>query len=140
MGGMTCGSIVFSSFFKKFKKLKKILFVWQMAQMVFALLFVLIIVFLKTAIPAFVFFVLMAIAGFFTGWEFPLVNSIYLNEKNLFSDSISRFYSFDLAGATLGSLLTATFLVPVCGIVASGILFFIIKMIVGIFVCKLRKL
>jgi len=140
MGGMTCGSIVFSSFFKKFKKLKKILFVWQMAQMVFALLFVLIIVFLKTVIPAFVFFVLMAIAGFFTGWEFPLVNSIYLNEKNLFSDSISRFYSFDLAGATLGSLLTATFLVPVCGIVASGILFFIIKMIVGIFVCKLRKL
>ncbi|MCM8765185.1 MAG: hypothetical protein NC830_07505, partial [Candidatus Omnitrophica bacterium] len=83
------------------------------------------------------FFIIMVIIGIFSGWEFPLVNKIYISEKNLFPKSISTFYAVDLAGATAGSILATLVLVPFLGIVLSCVLFGTIKLIAALFVRKL---
>ncbi|MCM8764462.1 MAG: hypothetical protein NC830_03760, partial [Candidatus Omnitrophica bacterium] len=135
MGGLTAGSIIFSFNSYRIKNPEKLLLAWQMIQAIFsALSIALIFLFSKTQIPMVVFFVLMAMLGFFSGWEFPLVNKIHLEKDGSFQNSISRFYFYDLAGAGIGSIITTTILVPFLGLFISTLLFFIIRASVGLLV------
>jgi len=137
MGGMTAGSIAFSYRVKNQVNLKKFLFYWQLAQTIFAMLVIGSAVFVSEIMLYLAFFfIAILIIGFFAGVEFPLVNGIYLIDRKLFSDSISRFYALDLAGATAGSLLTAILLVPAAGIVLSCIMFGVFKLLVAFSVFK----
>ncbi|MCM8828572.1 MAG: hypothetical protein NC902_04720, partial [Candidatus Omnitrophica bacterium] len=138
MSGMAAGSLAFATLSKKTKNWKEILFIWQLAQMSFAFFAVVFIALLsKIAVSIMPFFIIMAIIGIFSGWEFPLVNRIYISDKNLFSRSISTFYALDLAGATAGSIVVTLVLVPFSGIVLSCVFFGTIKLIAAIFVRKL---
>ncbi len=137
MGGLTAGSIVFSLNSHRIKNPERLLFVWQIIQSGFAVISIaLIFLFSKVMIPMAVFFVLMALLGFFSGWEFPLINMIYLTKGATFQDSVSRFYYYDLVGAGAGSILTTTLLVPFLGLITSGVLLFIIRASNGILVWK----
>lgn len=137
MGGMAAGSIIFSKIAEKEKNWTEFLFLWQLGQMIFTSIILASIS--KMAFTKIFFFGSMAIIGFFAGWEFPLVNKIYLLRKGRFPDSISRFYAADLFGATTGSFLTPIFLVPVLGIVPSLIMFIFIKLMVALAVWKLNR-
>ena len=63
-----------------------------------------------------VFPVVPVIAGIIGGMQFPLANRIYLGASREVGRVAGLCYGLDLAGACLGALLTAAFLVPVLGI------------------------
>ncbi|HOJ30902.1 MAG TPA: hypothetical protein PLP13_02580 [bacterium] len=137
MGGMAAGSIIFPTYVKKMKNFSKNLFIWQVIQAVFAILSICLAILLtKIYLPGIVLFIVMATAGFFAGWEFPLINSLYLTDDKTLTDSIGRFYTIDLIGATTGSLLTATVLVPIFGITITCTIFLAIKIIMAVAVMK----
>ncbi|MCM8825279.1 MAG: hypothetical protein NC937_03910, partial [Candidatus Omnitrophica bacterium] len=139
MAGLAGGSLAFSSLSVKIKNWKNVLLIWQLIQMGFAFFAFVFIYFLSNiAVSAVLFFFIIAVTGIFAGWEFPLVNRIYISDRNPFSKSISTFYAFDLAGATVGSILTALVLVPFLGIALSCVLFGMVKLLAAIFVWKLR--
>ncbi|HOK80667.1 MAG TPA: hypothetical protein PK303_04735 [bacterium] len=135
MGGMAAGSVIFSIHVKKLKNASRNLFLWQMIQIIFSIAGIgLAILLTRTFLSAFIFFIVMAVAGFLAGWEFPLINSIYLTREKTITDSMGRFYAADLIGATTGSLLTATVLVPNFGILTTCMIFVVIKIIMAVFV------
>ncbi|MGC8805005.1 MAG: hypothetical protein ACP5QD_03635, partial [Candidatus Ratteibacteria bacterium] len=132
MGGMATGSVVFSIRAKKLKNSSKNLFLLQIIHTIFAATGIgLAVLLTRTSLSATVFFIFMAAAGFLAGWEFPLINSIYLTGKKTLTDSIGRFYASDLIGATTGSLLTSTVFVPNFGILTTCIIFIAIKLIMA---------
>jgi len=59
---------------------------------------------------------LPVISGFIGGIQFPLANRIYLGSSGQTGRSSGLSYSLDLAGACVGALVAAAFLMPVLGI------------------------
>ncbi|MCM8816130.1 MAG: hypothetical protein NC913_01255 [Candidatus Omnitrophica bacterium] len=137
MGGMAAGSLIFSRIVEIEKNWTRYLFIWQIVQLIF--ISVILLLTAKDVTTKIFFFFSMAVVGFFVGWEFPLVNKIYLSKEKVFSDSISRFYAADLSGATLGSILTPIFLISAVGILNSLIFLFFLKSIMGFIVWKMSK-
>ena len=137
MGGLTAGSILCSFYLHRIKNPECLLFIWQIAQAIFAIVsIVFIFLFSRVMIPMAFFFILMIILGFFSGWEFPLINTIYLKNTSNFQKSISGFYAVDLIGSGIGSILTTILFVPFFGLITSGILFFVIRVFAGLVVWK----
>jgi spermidine synthase len=66
-----------------------------------------------------VFAALVAVAGFLTGVEFPLVSKIILAEGEELERAAGSVDAFDHLGACIGALLTGTVLVPVLGVFQS---------------------
>ena len=57
------------------------------------------------------------IAGFIGGFQFPLVNKIYLDwKRGMVAAAAGLTYGVDLFGSCLGALFTGAFLIPVMGI------------------------
>jgi spermidine synthase len=54
-------------------------------------------------------------AGFIAGVQFPLVNKIYLKEKEEAGRIAGLTYGMDLLGSCLGALLAAIFFIPILG-------------------------
>ncbi|MCX7705285.1 MAG: hypothetical protein N2115_03375 [bacterium] len=136
MGGITAGSVIVARIAEKYWI--RLLFIWQVTQ-----IFIILILPILTstmAVPKTFFYLFMIMAGLLVGWEFALVNKIYLSLKEkTFSDAISRFYAVDLCGATAGSLLTPIFFVPLLGITSSLILFVFLKLTVVLSVRNLSN-
>lgn len=68
--------------------------------------------------------------GAIVGFEFPIVNKLYLENKNDASKKVGIIYGADLIGSCLGAFLTSIFILPIFGIYQSliflGILNFLI--------------
>ena len=60
-----------------------------------------------------------AIAGLLAGVQFPMVNKIYLGNKQDKGQAAGLTYGVDLLGSCLGAFLTGIFLIPVLGITGS---------------------
>ncbi|MDD5281459.1 MAG: hypothetical protein PHC37_02180 [Candidatus Omnitrophica bacterium] len=66
-----------------------------------------------------IFPLLSVAAGLLAGVQFPLVNKIYLGNKQEKGQIAGLTYGVDLAGSCLGAFLTGIFLIPILGIVWS---------------------
>lgn len=64
---------------------------------------------------------LSLISGVLVGVEFPLANKIYLKDINEVGFVASRLYTADLIGACLGALIVSVVMVPVLGVLSTGI-------------------
>jgi len=64
-------------------------------------------------------------AGFIGGYQFPLANRIILAAGGSPARTAGFLYGFDLAGSSLGAILTSAFLIPILGIYSTlGVLAF----------------
>jgi len=89
------------------------LFDFRKIHLAFALLFLTAFFFLK--LGSFFLFVFLVLAGFLTGFLFPLANRIYLSQNK----KVGAIYAADLIGAALGGLLFPIIFIPVLGIMYS---------------------
>jgi spermidine synthase len=69
--------------------------------------------------PNIMFLILPAAAGALCGFQFPVANKMYLAGRSGAGRSAGLNYGADLAGASLGALVTGAFLIPVAGIPAT---------------------
>ncbi|HEX55410.1 MAG: hypothetical protein DRO90_01805 [Candidatus Altiarchaeales archaeon] len=79
-----------------------------------------------------IFPILMLIAGSLVGLEFPLASEIYLERNKEIGKTAGVIYGSDLFGAFLGSLLSASLLIPLMGIINVCILVAILNFVSGI--------
>jgi spermidine synthase len=63
-----------------------------------------------------IFPLLSVIAGLLAGAQFPLVNKLYLGNKQEEGQVVGLAYGIDLLGSCFGAFLTGIFLIPVLGI------------------------
>ena len=77
---------------------------------------------------------LMVIAGFLVGLEFPLANKIYLSKEGKIAQTAGTIYASDLLGACLGAIFSSAILIPLIGITNVCILVAILNLIMGLMV------
>ncbi|MDP8259523.1 MAG: hypothetical protein P9L96_00745 [Candidatus Gygaella obscura] len=70
-------------------------------------------------------YVIACSIGIIHGWEFPLINKIYLTIKP--KSNISTIYAFELLGGFFAAAFTTTLLIPIIGIPKCIMLVIIIK-------------
>lgn len=63
-----------------------------------------------------IFPILVALAGFLVGLEFPLANRIYLTSFEKVGKTAGMLYGMDLVGGLVGALLASALLIPILGI------------------------
>ena len=74
-----------------------------------------------------IFLVLLFIAGFLVGAEFPLGNKIYLKTSPDISRTAGLLYSGDLLGGWAGGILGGVALMPILGLFKTCMLMVILK-------------
>jgi len=82
-----------------------------------------------------IFLISAALIGGIVGFEFPVINKLYLEQKALLRSSsyggrVGIIYSADLFGSCLGASLVSIFLLPIFGIYESLILLAILNIII----------
>lgn len=65
---------------------------------------------------------LAAFIGGIIGFEFPVINKLYLQKKNNTRKNLGVIYGADLLGSCLGALLVSVFAIPIFGIFQTLIL------------------
>ncbi|HIE34004.1 MAG TPA: hypothetical protein EYP86_02560 [Candidatus Altiarchaeales archaeon] len=84
-----------------------------------------------------IFLLLMIIAGFLTGFEFPLASKIYLERNRDAAKTAGVIYGSDVIGAFLGSVVSASLLIPLIGIINTCILVAILNFITGVLALRI---
>lgn len=63
-----------------------------------------------------IFLIFAALIGAIVGFEFPIVNKLYLENKNNASKKVGVIYGADLFGSCAGASFVSIFLIPIFGI------------------------
>ncbi|HOW35467.1 MAG TPA: fused MFS/spermidine synthase [Candidatus Omnitrophota bacterium] len=136
MGGLAWGSFTAGKIIIKFSgNLKEIYKVYRQSQIVttlYPLALLATLIFLKQSprlpqeeIFVAAFALLPVVAGFLGGLQYPLATHLLWGSSERKSESLASFagglYAADTLGATLGSLLTGTILIPLLGITSLGL-------------------
>jgi spermidine synthase len=79
------------------------------------------------------------IAGFIGGFQFPLGNKIYMQNRENISGTAGITYGIDLFGACFGILLISAFILPILGIIQTCIITAIVNLMSLIIVFKAKK-
>jgi hypothetical protein len=79
-------------------------------------------------------FILSITTGIIGGLIFALTNKLYLRRKN----DPGVIYAFDLFGGAFGAILTASFLLPVYGVLGLIFCFILLILINSRFIARLR--
>ncbi len=74
------------------------------------------------------FFVLSFISGLLIGSQFPLANKLYLGSEKSLSHTAGLLYACDLVGGWLGGIIGAVVLLPVLGLLGTGIVVALLKL------------
>ena len=69
-----------------------------------------------------VFLLLAAAIGALVGFEYPIANSLYLEQRNGDSRKAGVIYGVDLVGSCLGALFAGVWMLPALGITETMIL------------------
>jgi len=129
MAGLALGSIIMNNIMEKVKNRLSLLIKFEGAVLLYSIcLPFLLISFHLYLWKSWVFssvqvllLLLSIISGVLVGVEFPLANKIYLKGINEVGFVASRLYTADLIGACLGALIVSVVMVPVLGILSTGI-------------------
>jgi len=129
MAGLALGSIIMNNIMERVKNRLSLLIKFEGAVLLYSIcLPFLLISFHLNLWKSWVFssvqvflLLLSLISGVLVGVEFPLANKIYLKDINEVGFVASRLYTADLIGACLGALIVSVVMVPVLGILSTGI-------------------
>jgi spermidine synthase len=91
-----------------------------------------------------IFLSLAALIGGIVGFEFPIINELYLNQKirlrpSGFGGQAGTIYGADLLGSCLGASLTSIFILPIFGIFQTLILIAILNVVILISLFYLKS-
>lgn len=76
-----------------------------------------------------IFMLLISIAGFIGGYQFPLANVLYLKSGMMVEKTAGIIYGIDLVGSCMGALLTSAILIPLFGIFQTLIIFSLLNLV-----------
>ena len=136
MAGLALGSIIMNNIMERVKNRLSLLIKFEGAVLLYSIcLPFLLISFHLNLWKSWVFssvqvflLLLSLISGVLVGVEFPLANKIYLKDINEVGFVASRLYTADLIGACLGALIVSVVMVPVLGILSTGIFIIMINL------------
>ncbi len=63
------------------------------------------------------FYILTTLAGFAGGFQFPVADSLYRKSISYHESGLGIIYGVDLAGSSVGALVTASLMIPILGMV-----------------------
>ena len=91
-----------------------------------------------------VFLILAALVGGIIGFEFPIVNKLYLEQKSRlrpsgFGGQVGVIYGADLIGSCLGASLISIFILPIFGIFQTLILLALLNVFVSLSLYSISK-
>jgi spermidine synthase len=72
---------------------------------------------------------LALLAGMLGGYQFPLASQVYFTSRRKPSPSLGTLYGIDLLGACLGALALSAYLVPVFGVLETGLLIAVVNLV-----------
>ncbi|MBN2011012.1 hypothetical protein JW960_16815 [candidate division KSB1 bacterium] len=87
---------------------------------------------MKDTAGSIVFTLMSLLAGLISGYQYPIVNQLYVRTHSDIGRIAGSLYALDLLGACFGALLTSLILIPLYGILNSVSLLFIVNGIVFI--------
>ncbi|MBN1351476.1 fused MFS/spermidine synthase [candidate division KSB1 bacterium] len=70
----------------------------------------------STIMMQLIFMMLISIAGFIGGYQFPIANRLYFESEASIAHVAGTIYGLDLAGSCLGAILTSAIFIPLFGI------------------------
>ena len=79
-----------------------------------------------------VFLLLAAVIGLLVGFEYPVANSLYLEQKKGDSRKAGVIYGLDLVGSCLGALFAGVWMLPVLGITETMIILMLLNTVVAV--------
>lgn len=124
MVGLTLGSWLSTRRLSELRNPLKVFKLFQLLMVLFPLfLWTVLLLFSKTQTPiwkdlaSYVFFpLLVAVAGFIGGYQFPLANKLYLRSEFEIKRVAGSLYAVDLVGSCMGAIIAGAFLLPILGI------------------------
>ena len=81
--------------------------------------------------------ILTLIISALVGFEFPIASKLHTRKKEI-EHTAGVLYASDLIGATIGALITSTFLIPILGVINTCVLVGITNLVSGVVVWKTR--
>jgi spermidine synthase len=69
-----------------------------------------------------------SLCGFMVGVQFPLANQLYIDEQRRFAKTAGALYASDLIGAWAGGILVTLILIPVVGMLKTGLILLLLKL------------
>ena len=79
-----------------------------------------------------VFMLLAAVIGLLVGFEYPVANSLYLEQQKSDSRNIGVIYGLDLVGSCLGALFAGVWMLPTLGITETMIILMLLNTVVAV--------
>ena len=79
-----------------------------------------------------VFLLLAAVIGLLVGFEYPIANSLYLEQKKGDSRNAGVIYGLDLVGSSLGALFAGVWMLPALGITETMIILMLLNTVVAV--------
>ena len=135
MVGIAAGSFIYIKDLVPGKRPDRLLLLSETAHILFFLLLVGGLGFLRTSpnnpwfhlSAPYLIIVLSIISGLLTGYQFPLANRLYLAGHPSILYSAGTLYAADLAGAWLAGILVTLLMIPVLGLVNTAIILLCLK-------------
>jgi len=98
---------------------------------------------IKNMLPAFfiqiIFLLLIVGVGLIGGYQFPLANYLIFDVQQRSERSGGMLYASDLFGSVIGALITSTILIPILGLVHTGVVFSIINFAISLMLLLNKK-
>lgn len=127
MAGSTCGAFLIMINLNKIRNPLKIFQAIELTIILFSICMPFIFLSKKVFFTPILFLIFSFTGGILIGSQFPLANAIYYSKNLRILSSGGLFYALDLAGGCLGSIVGAIALLPVIGLIGTGITIALIK-------------
>lgn len=136
MVGSAVGSLIILKYLKKMKNKYKSFISIEILIIIYIILipiiFILFTPHINTITLYNIFRIIILFLSFFSGlligMQFPLANHIYLTKNKNLSKSAGLFYSSDLIGGWLGGIIGGIILLPILGLLGTGLFTFLLKL------------
>ncbi|MCX7995507.1 MAG: fused MFS/spermidine synthase [candidate division WOR-3 bacterium] len=129
MAGSTCGALIITTSLNRIQNHLKLLRVIDLVIILFSISMTLIFLQKLALFPRMLFLILAFVSGFLTGSQFPLASAIYHARDISLVRSGGLFYASDLLGGWLGGIIGVFALLPVVGLVGTGITLILVKLV-----------